>query len=176
MKKDAQQLFEQLKVSFKKSFGLEYPPIFLPDPRNEPLSSKTDDYHLACSAAVDDCETFPVIPVNFDAAPRGIWLAGYWGHGVNSYAWYFVRKDARREVFLRLFYGGVYGDEKRDAANVRAFVERYVAFEEWTGGRRFRFVNDMGYCEGWIEGNGGQLEKVTHGLGKEFRFPNEKAA
>ena len=34
------------------------------------------------------------------SAPEGYFLSGYWGHGVNSYAFYYSRVDSWSRVFL----------------------------------------------------------------------------
>jgi hypothetical protein len=61
--------------------------------------------------------------------PKGYFLVGYWGYGVNSYAFYFARINSWSRVFFRLPYGGAYGDRVREGLLVGQFLES-VAFYE----------------------------------------------
>jgi hypothetical protein len=66
----------------------------------------------------------------FLSVPDGYFLAGFWGHGVNSYAFYWCVADRRQRVFLRLPYGGVYMDPKKAPAGVLSVLRSYAGF--WT--------------------------------------------
>jgi hypothetical protein len=68
--------------------------------------------------------------VPFLSVPDGYFLAGFWGHGVNSYAFYWCVADARQRVFLRLPYGGVYMDLEQAHIGVLSVLRSYSAF--WT--------------------------------------------
>jgi hypothetical protein len=59
----------------------------------------------------------------------GYFLIGYWGHGINSYAFYYSRIDEWSHIFFRLAYGGVYMDNAEAARYVREFLSNYFAFE-----------------------------------------------
>jgi hypothetical protein len=50
--------------------------------------------------------------------PAGFFQAGFWGHGVNSYAFYWCEVTDRVRVFLRLPYGGAYMNPEKERANV----------------------------------------------------------
>jgi len=56
----------------------------------------------------------------------GYFLIGFWGHGVNSHAFYYVHDDGRNRVFLRLSYGGAYTDNGEQARRVAAFLPSFV--------------------------------------------------
>ena len=78
--------------------------------------------------------------------PKGYFLVGYWGHGVNSYAFYFARIDSWSRVFFRLPYGGAYGDCEREGLLIGQFIESY-AFQEKRlreTSRNFIAVDSMG--------------------------------
>lgn len=62
-------------------------------------------------------------------APQGYAMVGFWGYGVNSYAFYYARVDAWSRVYLRLPYGGMYMDNDQAAARARLFVQSLFAFE-----------------------------------------------
>jgi hypothetical protein len=66
----------------------------------------------------------------FLSVPDGYFLAGFWGHGVNSYAFYWCVADPRQRVFLRLPYGGVYMHPEETAAGVLSVLRSYAGF--WT--------------------------------------------
>jgi hypothetical protein len=79
-------------------------------------------------------------------APLGYFVAGFWGYGVNSYAFYYCSVEPGAKVFLRLPYGGVYmGDDERDA--LLDFCERFTAFVEEARPRvtSLELVESMGY-------------------------------
>ena len=60
---------------------------------------------------------------------KGYFLMGFWGHGINSYAFYYSRIDDWSHIFFRLAYGGVYMDDAERATKVREFLSKYFAFE-----------------------------------------------
>lgn len=62
-------------------------------------------------------------------APMGYCQVGFWGHGVNSYAFYLTRVTPGSRVHFRLPYGGGYGDERKDAGRVREFLLAFLDFE-----------------------------------------------
>jgi hypothetical protein len=167
--------FDQLKKEFKKTIGIPFPRVFYPDHSTEPLAPLTREL-LCFSQAVANDMPLPIFSDNLEEAPSGAWLAGFWGYGANSYAWYFVRKSHRCHVFLRLFYGGVYGEPAQDGKDVRRWVQRYAAFERWArknGIQRWRIEIDMGSCRGWIEREPSIREEFSHENQRSFRFPNE---
>jgi hypothetical protein len=46
-------------------------------------------------------------------APLGHCSVGFWGHGLNSHAFYYQRREPWCSLFLRLAYGGFYDDNER---------------------------------------------------------------
>lgn len=59
----------------------------------------------------------------------GYCQVGFWGYGTTSYAFYlsWVRPSSR--VYFRLPYGGIYGDQPREAQRVREFLLAFFEFE-----------------------------------------------
>ncbi len=64
------------------------------------------------------------------SCPKGYFLTGFWGHGVNSYAFYYSRVDSRTKILFRLPYGGAYMDNELQAKYIREFLPKYFEFEE----------------------------------------------
>jgi hypothetical protein len=82
----------------------------------------------------------------FDPDMKDYFLIGFWGHGVNSYAFYYVRVDSGRRIFFRLPYGGVYMDNEKNAAYIVQFMTRFLEFEEEIGQnvKDLMAINSMG--------------------------------
>lgn len=66
----------------------------------------------------------------FEFAPVGYFFTGFWGHGVNSYAFYYCDVSESRRVYLRIQFGGAYGDIARERADVIEALEGLQRFEE----------------------------------------------
>lgn len=69
----------------------------------------------------------PMVP-SFDEELERYVLAGEWGRGVNTYAFYFVEKRGPHRRFFRIFSGGVYGSAGDAAKEVIAFLSGYEAW------------------------------------------------
>jgi hypothetical protein len=65
--------------------------------------------------------------------PEGAFQAGFYGHGANSYAFYFCEVTRDRRVFFRLPYGGVYMDNARAARRIASFMAAYAALRTHPG-------------------------------------------
>jgi len=59
----------------------------------------------------------------------GYFLVGFWGHGINSSAFYYSRVNAWSRVLFRLPYGGVYTDNDTMAQHIVQFLTHYFDFE-----------------------------------------------
>jgi tetratricopeptide (TPR) repeat protein len=146
----AQDRFVKFKKGFSENFGIEFPPACEPDQEREPIDPESDG-SLFVSGAVRKAKALvPVFPDTFAEAPIGTWMVGYWGHGVNSNAFYYARADSWRQIFFRLFWGGAYGNPEKDATCVRETLESYLRFEEKVKGRvrQLVVVDSMGLAEG----------------------------
>jgi len=124
---------KNLESYFHKSFGIPIPKIILPDTKLVPLDNENPDeaYLFGSPIALEktyliqaDLEPF----INW--CPEGYFLIGFWGHGANSYAFYYSRVDSWSNILFRLPYGGVYMDNEENAEYIREFLTRYFDFEK----------------------------------------------
>ena len=79
--------------------------------------------------------------------PHGYFLAGFWGHGINSYAFYWCHIAPGRRLHLRIPYGGVYSDTDRQRENLLHVLDacrRVLEAIERVGCDRFYLVDSMG--------------------------------
>lgn len=109
-------------------------------------------------------------------APNGYFLVGFWGHGFNSHAFYYLRVDSESKIFFRLPYGGVYMENEKEAENISKFLPEFFKFEEnlkSTGLRRLYAVESMGSGRYEIEIND-QVIKFNKSLyySKEYQIFN----
>ena len=51
-------------------------------------------------------------------APEGHFAIGFWGHGIQSHAFYVQRVEPWCRVYLRLPFGGAYSDNKLQASHL----------------------------------------------------------
>ena len=68
----------------------------------------------------------PMVPEFRDEQEYAI--AGEWGRGVNTYAFYWVEKRGAHRCFFRIFSGVVYGRPEEDS---RAVVDYLAAYRVW---------------------------------------------
>ncbi|TKD02237.1 hypothetical protein [Polyangium fumosum] len=99
-------------------------------------------------------------------APEGYLLVGFWGHGVQSHAFYYVRVDAQSRVYFRLPHGGVYMDNERAAQRIRVFLTRYFAIEPVLRTRTTSFVavDAMGEARYRLVGKDGTKVELDRSL------------
>lgn len=168
---------ERLRATFETCFGFPFPEAILPTaklfpvvpdpsrgrewarkgwspaPRGAPPSAKGYPEN-ALMWATRLAAHYPLLiqgdigPL-LERAPEGYFLFGFWGHGVNSYAFYYVRADSWRRIFFRLAFGGVYMDNSKRARQVREFLLSYFDFEEALAGKvkTLIAVESMGWGE-----------------------------
>lgn len=84
--------------------------------------------------------------------PHGYFLAGFWGHGVNSYAFYWCQIEPGRRLYLRIPYGGVYSDtdaQRENLIHVLDACRRVLEAIERVGCERFYLTDsmDQGECD-----------------------------
>lgn len=122
---------EKLEIAFKRSFGFSLPQYLLPQEKLIPIGDTEESLLFGSPSAVQrpyliqgDINSF------IDSGPEGYFLIGFWGHGVNSYAFYYSRVDDWSRILFRLPYGGVYMDNEEMARQIREFITRYVVFEK----------------------------------------------
>jgi hypothetical protein len=151
---------------FESRFGIPPPEGMLPD---EPLRRLGDDalmfgseVALARGALVLQAE----IGRFLEQAPEGYLLVGFWGYGIQSYAFYYARVDAQSRVYFRLPYGGVYMDNERAAKQIRDFLTRYFAIEPALRARAESFVavESMGAARYRLLGKDGAKVELDQSL------------
>ncbi|MBN2374659.1 hypothetical protein JXL19_12825 [bacterium] len=81
------------------------------------------------------------------SCPEGYFLIGFWGHGCNSYAFYYQRVDSWSKIFFRLPFGGVYMDNKKNAKYIFEFLKTWIFLEQKLKSKvsRLIVVDSMGY-------------------------------
>ena len=58
----------------------------------------------------------------FSSRPVGTYRIGYWGHGANSYGIYLQSRSKVSTLFLRLYFGGIYGDNFEALARINSYL------------------------------------------------------
>jgi hypothetical protein len=118
-----QKLFEVL-------IGMPFPMEMVPGITLAPIFQGEHALALVGSPAAIE-NPYVTDPREFiQKAPDGYLMIGFWGYGVNSYAFYYVAADAWRKVYLRLPYGGAYMDNEEMARLIRQFLPSYLALEK----------------------------------------------
>ena len=105
-------------------------------------------------------------------APEGYFHIGYWGHGVNSYAFYYVRVDSKSKIFFRLHYGGFYSNAEEDGKHGKRFLENFFAFEKKIEGivDHFIAVESMGRAHYLFTMNDDQEHEYRKSLFRNANF------
>jgi hypothetical protein len=118
-----------LRNAFEARFGIVPPPGMLPERPLERIEGSSLLYGTPSAVRAGTLLLQNDLGAFLKSAPAGYLLVGFWGHGFNSYAFYYARVDERSRVYFRLGYGGVYMDNDAAAARIRAFLTRWFALE-----------------------------------------------
>ena len=110
----------EFRAWYRGTFGEDFP--FDPSPLVQTAPLVWVDPALAQAPLAP-----PVTPA-FRDAPGDYQLLGVWGHGVQSHALYCIERRGPHRAFLRLPWGGAYGERDRDARRVLETLTRYAAF------------------------------------------------
>lgn len=70
----------------------------------------------------------PIVPAFRAEPPDDYALAGHWGRGGASEAVYVIERRGPHRTFLRLPWGGAYGEAAMDAARIREALSAWVTF------------------------------------------------
>ncbi len=120
---------KKLISTFEKCFEMQFPMDMLPDVRLNPFDEK--ELLFGSDAALERPFLLQGEMDEFiESCPENYVLTGFWGHGVNSYAFYYSVVESWRRIFFRLPYGGVYENNIKNARNIRNFLQGYSAFEK----------------------------------------------
>lgn len=143
---------EKLEREFKKIYGLSFSKIFNVPPNLKPLYPDDEKENLFYFSKVNKDLPSPFfsqgeIDIFLNEVPKDYFQIGFWGHGVNSYAFYYGRVDEWSKIFLRLPYGGWYMDDERMALKGTRFLISFLEFENQvkTLTNEFVAVDSMGY-------------------------------
>jgi hypothetical protein len=120
---------KRLRTFFRESFGISLSRVV--DLPQEELFCLSENGLLYGSAIAIKKNYLVQSDINdfVTSDAKGYFLMGFWGHGINSYAFYYSRIDDWSHIFFRLAYRGVYMDDVEAARDVREFLSNYFAFE-----------------------------------------------
>jgi hypothetical protein len=109
------------------------PPQLPPLPRNlRPFPSQGSKPYLYGSPVALNGRPYLIqedIEAFLTEAPDGYLVLGFWGYGINSYAFYYGSVTPWARIFLRLPYGGAYMGEG-EKARLFGFFEHFSPFLE----------------------------------------------
>lgn len=142
---------------FEQTFGAPFP-LDLWTPLRSP-----GEAHWVSADLPEGAEARPLREEFLDQPDRYL-STGFWGHGVNSYAFYFIEKRGAHRCFLRLRYGGAYGDPAEDAVRVLAFLRAYGRFRDAREGAlaASSIVHEMGQSTAELRTASGPPLRVEH--------------
>ncbi|MBF0102862.1 MAG: hypothetical protein HQK77_18335 [Desulfobacterales bacterium] len=69
-------------------------------------------------------------PGFFYQAPLGYFLIGFWGHGLNSHAFYYSEITNFNRVLFRISTGGMEGNWIEDCKKIKPFLESFFEFRK----------------------------------------------
>ncbi|MBI4524538.1 MAG: hypothetical protein HY695_12090 [Deltaproteobacteria bacterium] len=118
---------KKLQEAFEIAFNIPFSTLVIPAVRVQKIGSESLLFGSAEAArhpmlVQGDIMTFD------ETSPAGYFLVGFWGHGVNSYAFYYSFDDGRNKICLRLPYGGVYMDNKIASQRIAGFLSAFFVF------------------------------------------------
>ncbi len=94
------------------------------------LEPKSRMYRIAeyfQSTTEEDFSSVPLVQGDIDRffrdSPVGTYRLGFWGHGINSYALYLQSRSELSTVFLRIGFGGHFGDNLEDLAKANSYLK-----------------------------------------------------
>lgn len=121
-----------LEKMFKESFGISIDQVIPLEENLVPIGESLVGLPLFESpvAAKKQFLIQSDIDPFITSCPQGYFLVGFWGHGINSYAFYYSRVNSWSRIFFRLSYGGVYTDNKVMAKFIIKFLKSYFRFEK----------------------------------------------
>ena len=156
---------KNLLQTFEKSFRFALPMKLITVDKLIPLDNEDEEKALLFGSRVSNKEgtylSHGEIFNLLETSPVGYFLIGFWGHGVNSYAFYYSRVDSWSKICFRLPFGGVYMDNTKNAELIKLFLNNFILFEERLKGNATSFmaIDSMGEALYKVERkDGGVLE------------------
>jgi len=121
-----------LEKMFKASFGIAIDQIILLEEDLVPIDGSVASSLLFGSPIAAQRQF--LIQSDIDAfitsCAQDYALVGFWGHGINSPAFYYSRVDSWSRILFRLPFGGVYTDNDVMATLIVQFLTSYFAYEK----------------------------------------------
>lgn len=111
---------DRLRTLFKECFKIDLP--------NELVCKGLQD---AVDSALISTHPDDVLPLLIGpkqtfsedfSVPLGHHTVGFWGHGVNSYAFYAIFQNSNESVYLRLHRGGAYTGPVKMASDIASYI------------------------------------------------------
>jgi hypothetical protein len=169
-REDRKDYLDEFKQRFQKYLNMPVPESFLQGRELFPVFQ--DGLLLGSQLAIEKQYLAQGHIYKFlQLCPENYYLIGFWGHGVNSYAFYYSRVDDWSKILFRLPYGGLYMDNLKMAEQIREFLIAFLAFEQSIIGKvdQFIAIDSMGAGQYNIEYPDGT---VIQSRGSLFRQPD----
>jgi len=121
---------QDLRETFQTAFGISIDELPLPKCELHSLARSTPPAKLVYASPIVADRWFATQEDPFlSQAPQGYFTIGFWGHGINSYAFYYQRADGAHRVAFRLPFEGLYMDDRKSASQIANFLSCYFTFE-----------------------------------------------
>ena len=130
---------QRLQKAFEEAFIIPF--SILPLPEHELFSMGEDDLLFGSEEAVRT----PILRAGdigrfmAECSP-GFFMVGFWGYGVNSYAFYYSRIDQQSKIYFRLAYGGIYTNNEKAVKDIAKFLPAFFKFEGEIRGLGYHLV------------------------------------
>lgn len=117
---------DSLLTFYAERIGGPFPPTLLPT--DQPLLWQGQTLFGTAQALEAPYQFQNTIDAFLSEAPIGTFSVGFWGHGMNSGAFHYQRREPWGSLFLRLPYGGFFEDNERAARRIKATMEWFARF------------------------------------------------
>jgi len=101
-------------------------------------------------------------------AIEGHFAIGFWGHGIQSHAFYIQRVEPWCRVYLRIPYGGIYSDCQEQAIKLHQVLLWLPEFlrEARSQCRHLKLVDSMGDGQLRVESDDGEIYEWRYNVSK----------
>jgi hypothetical protein len=165
---------DKLQRAFEEAFGIPFSTCPLPECDLFPMGEDQIEDELLFGSEealktpilrAGDIDTFMV------KCLPGFFMVGFWGHGVNSYAFYYSRIDERSKIYFRLPYGGAYMNNEEAARQIARFVPAFFAYEAQLKGHGYELIAVDSMWEGWYRMKDREGKETEYGKSL-LEYPN----
>ena len=138
---------DDLRQAFEKTLGIPFSVVPVPERPIERIFDERTMLYGTREAKDNAVLLSGQVHSYADGEYPGYFLVGAWGHGFNSYAFYYARDDGRSRIYFRLAHGGVYMDNEAQAKHIARFLPAFFAFEseQLRAGANVLAIDAMGY-------------------------------